>query len=26
MHLRRVSPEAEVLPKLGAHTPAPVER
>ena len=25
-HLRRVSPEAEVLPKLGAHTPAPVER
>jgi hypothetical protein len=24
-HLRRVSPEAEVLPKLGAHTPAPVE-
>jgi len=25
MHLRRVSPEAEVLPKLGAHTPAPVE-
>ena len=26
MHLRRTSPEAEVLPKLGAHTPAPVER
>jgi hypothetical protein len=25
-HLRRVSPEAEVLPTLGAHTPAPVER
>jgi hypothetical protein len=25
-HLRRVSPEAEVLPKLGARTPAPVER
>ena len=25
-HLRRVSPEAEVLPKLGAHTPAPVEQ
>ena len=25
-HLRRVSPEAEVLPKLGAHAPAPVER
>jgi hypothetical protein len=25
-HLRRVSPEAEVLPNLGAHTPAPVER
>jgi len=25
-HLRRVSPETEVLPKLGAHTPAPVER
>lgn len=25
-HLRRTSPEAEVLPKLGAHTPAPVER
>lgn len=24
-HLRRVSPEAEVLPKLGARTPAPVE-
>ena len=24
-HLRRVSPEAEVLPRLGAHTPAPVE-
>ena len=24
-HLRRVSPEAEVLPKLGAHSPAPVE-
>ena len=24
-HLRRVSPEAEVLPKMGAHTPAPVE-
>jgi hypothetical protein len=24
-HLRRVSPEAEVLPKLGAQTPAPVE-
>lgn len=24
-HLRRVSPEAEVLPTLGAHTPAPVE-
>jgi len=26
MHLRRTSPEAEVLPTLGAHTPAPVER
>lgn len=25
-HLRRVSPEAEVLPKLGSRTPAPVER
>jgi hypothetical protein len=25
-HLRRVSPEAEVFPRLGAHTPAPVER
>ena len=25
-HLRRTSPEAEVLPKLVAHTPAPVER
>ena len=25
-HLRRVSPETEVLPRLGAHTPAPVER
>jgi hypothetical protein len=25
-HLRRVSPEAEVLPGLGARTPAPVER
>lgn len=25
-HLRRVSPETEVLPKLGARTPAPVER
>jgi len=25
-HLRRTSPQAEVLPKLGAHTPAPVER
>ena len=25
-HLRRVSPEAEVFPKLGAHTPAPVEQ
>jgi hypothetical protein len=25
-HLRRVSPETEVLPKLGAHTPAPVEQ
>ena len=24
-HLRRVSPEADVLPSLGAHTPAPVE-
>jgi len=24
-HLRRVSPKAEVLPKLGAQTPAPVE-
>jgi hypothetical protein len=24
-HLRRVSPEAEVFPKLGAQTPAPVE-
>jgi len=24
-HSRRVSPEAEVLPKLGAHSPAPVE-
>jgi len=26
LHLRRTSPEAEVLPKLGAHTPAPVEQ
>jgi hypothetical protein len=26
LHLRRVSPEAEVLPGLGARTPAPVER
>ena len=26
LHLRRTSPEAEVLPKLGARTPAPVER
>jgi hypothetical protein len=26
LHLRRVSPEAEVLPHLGAHTPAPVEQ
>ena len=25
-HLRRVSPETEVLARLGAHTPAPVER
>ena len=25
-HSRRTSPETEVLPKLGAHTPAPVER
>jgi hypothetical protein len=25
-HLRRVSPETEVLPKLGARTPAPVEQ
>ena len=25
-HSRRVSPEAEVLPKLGAHAPAPVEQ
>jgi hypothetical protein len=25
-HSRRTSPEAEVLPRLGAHTPAPVER
>jgi hypothetical protein len=25
-HLRRVSPEAEVLANLGARTPAPVER
>jgi hypothetical protein len=25
-HLRRVSPETEVLPSLGAHTLAPVER
>jgi hypothetical protein len=25
-HSRRTSPEREVLPKLGAHTPAPVER
>jgi hypothetical protein len=25
-HLRRVSPEAEVLPTLGARTPAPVEQ
>jgi hypothetical protein len=25
-HLRRVSPEAEVLTKLGARTPAPIER
>lgn len=24
-HLRRVSPDTEVLPKLGAHSPAPVE-
>ena len=24
-HLRRTDPDAEVLPKLGAHTPAPVE-
>jgi hypothetical protein len=24
-HLRRTSPEAEVLPSLGSHTPAPVE-
>ena len=24
-HLRRTSPEAEVLPNLGAHAPAPVE-
>jgi hypothetical protein len=26
LHSRRTSPEAEVLPKLGAHTPAPVEQ
>jgi len=26
LHLRRTSAEAEVLPKLGAHTPAPVEK
>jgi hypothetical protein len=26
LHLRRVDPAAEVLPKLGARTPAPVER
>jgi hypothetical protein len=26
LHGRRVSPEAQVLPKLGAHTPAPVEQ
>ena len=25
-HLRRVSPATELLPTLGAHTPAPVER
>jgi hypothetical protein len=25
-HSRRTSPEAEVLPKLGARTPAPVEK
>jgi len=25
-HSRRTSPETEVLPRLGAHTPAPVER
>jgi cytochrome oxidase assembly protein ShyY1 len=25
-HLRRVSPETEVLPGLGARTPAPVEQ
>ena len=25
-HGRRVSPETDVLPKLGAHTPAPVEQ
>ena len=25
-HSRRVTPEAEVLPRLGAHAPAPVER
>src|SRR4051794_32776384 len=25
-HLRHTSPETEVLPKLGAHSPAPVER
>ncbi len=25
-HLRRTDPSAEVLPKLGARTPAPVER
>ncbi|MBV9098352.1 MAG: hypothetical protein JO079_09865 [Frankiaceae bacterium] len=25
-HLRRVSPEAEVFPKLGSRTPAPVEQ
>ena len=26
LHLRRTAPEAEVLPKLGAHSPAPVEK
>ena len=25
LHMRRVSPTAEALPRLGAHTPAPVE-